>query len=155
MIDVNVLSDDNNWSKKIKKKNFFFRSICKSFPKKYQFINKKISLTLMLSNNKRIKKLNKKFRNKTKATDVLSFPHQKKMKIENNVYLGDIIISYNFMDKPKQQSINIFKKKVIKTFIHGFLHLLGFDHLKLKDYRKMIKEEKKIYQAIIQKKLLI
>ena len=59
------------------------------------------------------------------------------------------------MDKPKQQSINIFKKKVIKTFIHGFLHLLGFDHLKLKDYRKMIKEEKKIYQAIIQKKLLI
>ena len=36
-----------------------------------------------------------------------------------------------------------FKRKVIKTFIHGFLHLLGFDHLKFKDYKKMIKEEKK------------
>ena len=155
MIKISVFSEEKAWSRRLKNTDLFFEKICKSFPKKYQFINKKISLTLMLSNNKRIKKLNKKFRNKTKATDVLSFPHQKKMKIENNVYLGDIIISYNFMDKPKQQSINIFKKKVIKTFIHGFLHLLGFDHLKLKDYRKMIKEEKKIYQAIIQKKLLI
>ena len=109
----------------------------------------------MLSNNKKIKKLNKKFRNKTKATDILSFPYEKKVKIRNNLYLGDIIISYNFMNKPINQPINVFKKKVMKTFIHGFLHLLGFDHLKLKDYRKMIKEEKKIYQAIIQKKLLI
>ncbi len=155
MINVNVLSDDNNWSKKIKKKKDFFNLICKSFPKKYQFTNKKIFLTLMLSNNKKIKKLNKKFRNKTKATDILSFPYEKKVKIRNNLYLGDIIISYNFMNKPINQPINVFKKKVMKTFIHGFLHLLGFDHLKLKDYRKMIKEEKKIYQAIIQKKLLI
>ena len=155
MINVNVLSDDNNWSKKIKKKKDFFNLICKSFPKKYKFTNKKIFLTLMLSNNKKIKKLNKKFRNKTKATDILSFPYEKKVKIRNNLYLGDIIISYNFMNKPINQPINVFKKKVMKTFIHGFLHLLGFDHLKLKDYRKMIKEEKKIYQAIIQKKLLI
>ena len=109
----------------------------------------------MLSNNKRIKKLNKQFRNKTCATDILSFPHQKKIKIKNNLYLGDIIISYNFMDNPKHQSINVFKKKVIKTFIHGFLHLLGFDHLKLKDYKKMAEEEKKIYQAIFKKNLLI
>jgi probable rRNA maturation factor len=108
----------------------------------------------MLSNNKRIKKLNKQFRNKPNATDILSFPHQKKVKLENNSYLGDIIISYNFMNKPKQQSINVFKIKVIKTFIHGFLHLLGFDHLKLKDYKKMVKEEKKIYQAIYKKKLI-
>ena len=155
MINVNVLSDDNNWSKKIKKKKDFFYLVCKAFPKKYQFINREISLTLMLSNNKRIKKLNKQFRNKTKATDILSFPNQKKVKIKNNLYLGDIIISYNFMNNPKQQPVSDFKKKVIKTFIHGFLHLLGFDHLKLKDYKKMIKEEKKIYQAIIQKKLLI
>mgnify|MGYP001193608640 CR=1 FL=1 len=154
MINVNVLSDENNWSKKIKKKKDFFHSICKAFPKKYQFSNKKIFLTLMLSNNKRIKKLNKQFRNKPNATDILSFPLQKKTKLENNSYLGDIIISYNFMNNPKQQSINVFKIKVIKTFIHGFLHLLGFDHLKLKDYKKMVKEEKKIYQAIY-KKILI
>ena len=155
MINVNVLSEDNNWSKKIKRKNLFFHSICKAFPKKYQFRDKNIFLTLMLSNNQRIKKLNKQFRNKTSATDILSFPFKKKIKIENNLYLGDIIISYNFMDNPKKQSTYIFKRKVIKTFIHGFLHLLGFDHLKFKDYKKMIKEEKKIYQAIFKKNIVI
>ena len=83
MISINIVSEEKNWSKKIKKKEVFFHLICKSFPKKYQFINKKIFLTLLLSNNKGIKKLNKKFRNKNKATDILSFPFQKKLKLKN------------------------------------------------------------------------
>jgi probable rRNA maturation factor len=151
MINVAVLSEDKNWLKKIKKKNNFFYCICKAFPKKYQFINKKIYLTLLLSNNKEIKKLNKQFKNKNKPTDILSFPLQKKTKIKDKSYLGDIIISYNFMNKPKNQSVKQFKEKTIKTFIHGFLHLLGFDHIKLKDYKKMFKEEQKIYQSVIKK----
>ena len=151
MINIDVLSEEKNWSKKIKKKKDFFHSICKSFPKKYQFENKKIFLTLLLSNNKEIKKLNKQFRNKNKATDVLSFPLQEKIKIKNKSYLGDIVISYNFMQKPKNQEIKSFKDKVIKTFIHGFLHLLGFDHIKLKDYKKMFKEEQKIYHLVNKK----
>ena len=81
----------------------------------------------------------------------LSFPHQKKIELKNKSYLGDIIISYNFMNKPKNQEVKLFKIKVIKTFIHGFLHLLGFDHTKLKDYKMMLKEEKKIYQYVIKK----
>ena len=151
MINVDVLSEDINWSKKIKKKEDFVFSICKAFPQKYQFTNKKILLTLLLSDNKRIRKLNNNFRNKNKATDILSFPFKKKVKVKNKLYLGDIIISYNFMDKPKNQEIKLFKDKVIKTFIHGFLHLLGFDHIKLKDYKKMFKEEQKIYQSVIKK----
>ena len=55
------------------------------------------------------------------------------------------------MDKPKNQNLNLFKDKVIKTFIHGFLHLLGFDHIKFKDYKKMFKEEQNIYQSVIKK----
>jgi len=151
MIKLEVLSEEKNWSKKIKKKEFFFKSICKSFPKKYLVMNKKLSLTLLLSNNKSIKKLNKKFRNKNKSTDVLSFPFENKIKKKKELYLGDIIISYNFMDKPKNQNLSLFKDKVIKTFIHGFLHLLGFDHIKFKDYKKMFKEEKNIYQSVIKK----
>tara|TARA_B100000767_G_C19598559_1_gene464623 strand:+ start:242 stop:703 length:462 start_codon:yes stop_codon:yes gene_type:complete len=151
MINVDVLSEDINWSKKIKKKEDFIYSICKAFPKKYQYINKKVFLTLLLSNNKKIKKLNKKFRSKNKATDVLSFPLQKKIKVKNKSYLGDIIISYNFMDKPKKQSIKLFKNKFIKTFIHGFLHLLSFNHIKIIDYKKMLKEEQKIYLSVIKK----
>ena len=151
MISIEVVSEDKNWSKKIKKTDFFFKSICKSFPKKYQFFNKKISLTLLLSNNRSIKKLNKKFRNKNKPTDILSFPFQRNIKIKKKSYLGDIVISYNFMDMPKNQKINFFKDKVIKTFIHGFLHLLSFDHIKLSDYKKMLKEEQNIYQSVIKK----
>ena len=151
MIKLEVLSEEKNWSKKIKKKEIFFKSVCKSFPKKYRVFNKKLSLTLLLSNNKSIKKLNKKFRNKNKATDILSFPFESKVKVKNKSYLGDIIISYNFMDKPRNQKIIFFKDKVIKTFIHGFLHLLSFDHIKQNDYKKMFKEEQNIYQSVIKK----
>ena len=151
MININVFSEEKAWSKRLRNKNLFFQKICNAFPEKYRFSNKEISFTLLLSNNKNIKKLNKIFKNKNKSTDVLSFPFYKKIKISKKTYLGDIIISYNFMNKPKSQNLKLFKEKVVKTFIHGFLHLLGFDHIKNKDYIKMLKEEERIYNSIISK----
>ena len=151
MIDIDVFSEEKAWSKKLKNKELFFKKICTLFPKKYQFYNKKVNFTLLLSNNKGTKKLNKKFRNKNTSTDVLSFPFNKKTKISKITYIGDIIISYNFMDKPKSQNLKSFKAKIIKTFIHGFLHLIGFDHVKDKDYRKMLKEEEILYKSVILK----
>ena len=148
MISIDVVSESNVWSKKIKKADNFFNSLAQVFPKKYRFIKKKISLTILLSNNKNIKKLNKKFRNKNKSTDVLSFPSEKKLNIKKSPYIGDIVISYEFMNKPKALSALEFKSKVTKIFIHGFLHLLGYDHIKLKDFKKMLIVEEKIYQAI-------
>ena len=151
MININVFSNEKAWSKRLKKKDLFFNKICKFFPKKYQFLNKNVSLTLLLSNNKNIKKLNKNFRNQNKSTDILSFPFQERLKKSKNNYIGDIIISYNYIDKPKSQDLKRFKKKLIKIFIHGFLHLIGFDHKKNIDYKKMIIEEEKIYQSVISK----
>ena len=151
MINVNVFSEEKAWSKRLKSKEFFFNKICKSFPKKYRFSNKKVSFSLLLSNNENIKKFNKNFRNKNKSTDILSFPLSRKVKISNQTYIGDIIISYEFIDKPKSQKLNHFKDKLIKIFIHGFLHLLSFDHKRKKDYKKMLKEEKLIYQSVISK----
>ena len=148
MISVNVFSEEKAWSKRLKNKDFFFKKVCKAFPKKYKFLNKKVTFTLLLSNNKNIKKLNKNFRNKNKSTDILSFPLDKKIKISKKNYLGDIIISYNFIDKPRSQDLKLFKEKVVKIFIHGFLHLLGFDHIKNKDYVKMLKEENFIYKSV-------
>ena len=52
------------------------------------------------------------------------------------------------MNKPKNLNNSAFKEKVIKIFIHGFLHLLGYDHIKLKDFKDMIKEEEKIFEFI-------
>jgi len=148
MININVFSDEKAWSKRLKKKKLFFNEVCKAFPKKYKFVNKKISLTLLLSNNKNIKKLNKNFRNKNKSTDILSFPFNEKVKISKQAYIGDIIISYNLIDKPKSQKLKFFKEKLIRIFIHGFLHLLNFNHVKNKDYKKMLKEEDRIYQSV-------
>jgi len=148
MISIDVVSENILWNKKIKKLDIFFNSLVKAFPKKYRFIKKKVSLTVLLSNNKNIKKLNKKFRNKNKSTDVLSFPTEKKLNIKKSSYIGDIVISYEFMNKPKILNILEFRSKVIKIFIHGFLHLLGYDHIKLKDFKKMFKEEEKIYKTI-------
>ena len=151
MINIFVFSNERAWSNRLKNKKLFFNKICKSFPKKYKFLDKKISLTLLLSNNKSIKKLNRNFRDINKSTDILSFPFSNKLKITKETYLGDIIISYNFIDKPKSQNNESFRKKLIKTFIHGFLHLLSFNHIRDADYKKMLKEEKFIYQSVISK----
>jgi len=148
MIDIAVVSESNLWSKKIKQNNLFFNSLVRFFPKKYKFVKKKVSLTVLLSNDKNIKKLNRKYRGKNKPTDVLSFPFEKKFNIKKSLYLGDIIISYEFINKPKILNNLEFKKKVTRIFIHSFLHLLGYDHIKLKEFKKMIREEEKIYNNV-------
>ena len=149
MINVDVVVNYPNWKKKLTDSKFFINKIVKFLPKKFKFEKKNIFLTLLLSNNTNIKKLNYKFRKKNKPTDILSFPLNINSKKET--YLGDIIISYQFVNKPKGSSNLEFKKKLIKLFIHGFLHLLGYDHKKNKDYKKMNEEELKIFNLIEKK----
>ena len=148
MINIDVVSESNLWNKNIKEKNIFFNTLVGFFPKKYRFIKKKVSLTILLSDNKNIKELNKRFRNKNQPTDILSFPSEKKFNVKKSSYLGDIVISYEFINKSKALSNLEFKDKVTKIFIHGFLHLLGYDHIKLNDFKKMLAEEEKIYKAV-------
>ena len=71
----------------------------------------------------------------------------RKKKLKEN-YLGDIIISFNYMNKPKNLGSKEFKQKTIKIFIHGFLHLIGYDHIKEKDYKKMLHVEQKVFRSI-------
>ncbi len=147
MIRAEVVLDNSIWKKKIKKVDLFFNKIINSFPKRYHFKGKRIIFTILLSNNKKIKMLNKKFRNKNKPTDVLSFPLGKKI-TKKITYLGDIIISYEYINRPKKINIYDFQRKTIKIFIHGFLHLIGFDHMKLSEFKKMDKEELRIYKMV-------
>ena len=147
MISVNVLVDHKKWKKSLNKPQLFFDKILKRFPKKYFYSNKKVNFTLLLSNNANIKKLNYKFRKKNNHTDVLSFPSfiktdlKKELK-KKEIYLGDIIISYQYIFPNNKNFI------LEMTFIHGFLHLLGFDHKKFKDFKIMNKEENKILNSI-------
>ena len=111
MIIAEVIVDNTAWKKKLKNIPQLFNRILKNLPKKYILKNKKTMVTILLSNNSKIKKLNKIFRKKNKSTDILSFPIKKR--IDNNFfYLGDIIISYEFINRPKKINLFEFKKKL-------------------------------------------
>jgi probable rRNA maturation factor len=84
-----------------------------------------------------MKKLNFKFRKKNKTTDVLSFPL--KNYINRNIYIGDIAISYEIINK--RSKLSNFFLEFDKMWIHGYFHLIGYDHKKLKDFKKMTKKE--------------
>ena len=146
MIKVNVLSEDNSWSRKLNEKEKFFNKVCKLFPDKFKFNNKKVFLTVLLSNNKRIKILNKKFRNKNKHTDILSFPFEQKTKNQKEIYLGDIII--NLSKVKNKNDKNKFKEELNKLWIHGLIHLFCHKHKKNQDYFIMNKIEKKYLEYL-------
>ena len=150
MINAEVLIDSKKWEKIIRNPKIYIKDILNKFPNRYKFIKKKVSITILLTNNKNIKLLNKKFRKKDKPTDILSFPFfekkdLKKMYRKKNFYLGDIIISYQEFSKKNK---NDYKNGFTKIFIHGFLHLLNFDHKSDKDFRKMNTIENKIFQKV-------
>ncbi len=148
MIKVNIISNNKVWYKYIKNPNNFLQKKIINFNKKFKKYKKNvIFLTLLLSGDSEIKKLNKKFRNKNNSTDVMSFPFynkvefKKKIKQDKEVYLGDIIININKI-KNKNNKVK-FRIEFIKLWIHGLAHLFGYDHKKDKDFYNMTNVEKK------------
>ena len=97
---------------------------------------------------KRIKKYGKIL-----IVDDCSIDGTKKILLNKKIkfYLGDVIISYQYMNNPRSTNNLNFKKKVIKIFIHGFLHLLGYDHINEKDFVNMLKEEERIFNFVERK----
>jgi len=148
MIKINVITNNNNWFNYLKKPNdYVYRKVVKLNLKEKKFKKNKIFCTLLLSGNKEIKNLNRKFRKKNKATDILSFPFQtkkefkKKLKLKKEIYLGDIIINLNKI-KSKNVKKN-FKLQFDNLWIHGLVHLFGYDHKSENDFKIMRRMEKK------------
>ena len=151
MIKVNVAINNKSWHKKIKHPKKYFNQKLKKISNSIKFFrDKNITFTILLTNSLNMKKLNKKFRKVNKATDVLSFPSftpkNLKLKKKKNSYIGDIAVSYEIINSRSKK--NIFIKEFDKVWIHGFLHLIGYDHVKNKDYIKMNKIEKRILNFI-------
>ena len=140
MIKANVISGYSNWKKIIKKPNDYLKKRLKILSKKPLFVKKNHEFSILLTNNKKMKYLNLKFRKKNKSTDVLSFPI--KIKEKKRLYVGDIAISYEII-KERSKKTNFFLE-FDKMWIHGYLHLIGHDHTKLNDFKKMFKKEKLI-----------
>ena len=153
MIKGNVITNNFNWLNYIKNpNNYIDKKIKKLNSRNKSFSKKKLFFTLLLSGNAEIKKLNKKFRKKDTTTDILSFPFQqkkelkKKLKVEKELYLGDIIINLN---KVKNKRLaQDFKLEFDRLWLHGLVHLFGHDHKKNKDFQLMKKIEDKYFNYI-------
>ena len=151
MIKINVIVKDKSWFKFIKNPEIYLKKKLKKIEND-KFIKKKTyNFNIQLSGTKEIKYLNKKFRNKNKSTDILSFPYQTKKKLKklliNNskIYLGDIIINFKKMNI---SSKNLFKDHLNILWIHGLVHLFGYEHKKNKNFKKMQIIEKKFLKKI-------
>ena len=137
MIKANIILDNFQWKNKFKDPNIYFKNKLKKLSKIPNFNKKKQEFSILLTNNKKMRNLNNKFRKKNIPTDVLSFPLKDKGK--KNIYIGDIAISYEII-KQRAKKTNFFLE-FDKIWIHGYLHLIGYDHKNLKDFEKMSKKE--------------
>jgi len=151
MIKVNVEINSKSWHKKIKNPKKYFSKKFKKISKFVKFFKRKnITFTILLTNSMNMKKLNKKFRNKNKPTDVLSFPFysSNNLKIikQKKLYIGDVAVSYEIINSRSNK--NNFFLEFDKVWIHGLLHLIGYDHIRNKDFYKMDKIEKRILNSI-------
>ena len=146
MFKASILVEAGNWKKEVpgieKILNKNFKKIFSSLKK---FNNKNLEVSILLTDKKNMKQLNKRFRKISKDTDVLSFPNYEKIffsknsKIKN-LYLGDLAFSYDYIKKQKTD----FLEYINKIFIHGCLHLIGYEHNNLKNYKSMSLVEKKL-----------
>ena len=137
MIKANLILDHYKWKNKIKNPSYYFKKKLNKLNKMDSFKKKKQEFSVLLTNNKKMKSLNFKFRKKNKPTDVLSFPFINVVK--KGVYIGDIAISFEVVNQRSKTS-NFFLE-LDKMWIHGYLHLIGYDHRKIKDFKKMNKKE--------------
>ena len=150
MIKVNVEVNSKSWHKKIKNPKKYFGKKLKKISKIVKFFNgKNITFTILLTSSLNMKKLNKKFRNQNKSTDVLSFPflssNNLKINRRKEFYIGDVATSYEIINARSKK--NNFFLEFDKAWVHGLLHLVGYNHIKNTDYLQMSKIEKKILNS--------
>ncbi len=117
----------------------------------------KLCVTVTLTTPKTIQEINKQYRNIDRATDVLSFPMFEKDELdkkiqendfENEDILGDIVVS---VDKVKEQAIEYghsFERELSYMIVHGFYHLMGYDHIEENDKKVMRKKEENILEKL-------
>ena len=119
--------------------------------------NSNLEITIILTNPKNIQEINKQYRNIDKPTDVLSFPMFEKYEIEEKIkqknfehedILGDIIISVEKVEEQAKEYGHSFERELSYMIVHGFYHLLGYDHIEENDKKEMREKEEKILEIL-------
>ena len=115
--------------------------------------NSKLYITVTLTNPENIRKINKEYRNIDRATDVLSFPMFEKDELEEKIkkndfkhidVLGDLVISIEKVEEQAKEYGHSFERELSYMLVHGFYHLMGYDHIEEEDKKKMRPKEEKI-----------
>lgn len=155
---IEIAQDHDEWDlyKEITPKLFeeVLEEILKNYPNFSQIQN--IELSILLTNDQRIKKLNQEFRNENSATNVLSFPdldiHFNQIlefkPDQDYIYLGDIAFSFETISNEVQTKNIVFLNHFRHLLVHSTLHLLGYDHIKDKEAEIMQDIEVKILKKL-------
>ena len=117
----------------------------------------KLYITVTFTNPENIQKINKEYRNIDKATDVLSFPMFEKKELENKIQekdflhediLGDIVISIPKVEEQAKEYGHSFERELSYMLVHGFYHLMGYDHMEEEDKKVMRAKEEKVLETL-------
>ena len=98
---------------------------------------RKTTVSILLSDDLYMKEMNKKWRKIQKATNVLSFPVSKQIKEEDYFFIGDIVLSHETILSECKLRKKSFKDHFLHLLVHGFLHLLGYNHDNKRNEKEM------------------
>lgn len=144
------LEENKNYEKTIE------RVIYKCFEEE-KLLDSKLIITITLTTPENIRKINKKYRKIDKETDVLSFPMFEKKELEEKIknqdfsyedVLGDIIISIEKVKEQAEEYGHSFERELSYMLVHGFYHLMGYDHIEEEDKKEMRPKEEKILNEL-------
>ena len=119
-----------------------------------KLLESKLYISVILTNPNNIQEMNNVYRKINKETDVLSFPMFERKEIENGIDavveepIGDIVIS---IDKVKEQAVEYghsFERELAYMVVHGFYHLMGYDHIEQSDREEMREKEEFILKKL-------
>ncbi|MFA5134328.1 MAG: rRNA maturation RNase YbeY [Patescibacteria group bacterium] len=103
--------------------------------------------------NRTIRRLNARYRQKDAVTDVLSFPEMQQIRtVRRGQFLGEIIISYPRARSQARERGEAVSRELVRLLVHGFLHLVGYDHRGVRDARKMEAQEGRVIRLFERKK---
>jgi len=127
----------------------FIKKISERVLEKLQ-IDKNLKVSVLVTNDCEIQSINKDYRNIDKPTDVLSFPQFDKIEdIMDGALLGDIVISIDTLKKQANENGIDEKREAAFLIIHGFLHLLGYDHIDEGEEEVMYDLQENILKSLV------
>lgn len=139
-----------------KKQEEILKTVAEECFKQENILKDKFYISITLTNNENIKIINKEYRNIDRETDVLSFPMFEKdeiekilkQKVSHQEVLGDIIISIPKVEEQACEYGHSFERELAYMLVHGFYHLMGYDHMEEEEKKQMRQKEEIVLQKL-------